>query len=200
MARLLAAAALLAALGTGAAAQESETWPCVQAKVPTLTPAAIWAGPPLDGATDWTADPEVADLVARLSQRRVPVEEAEAEIEAFADGLSGPDARERLLLLFAGLFETMNAERSEVIEGIERYASKQIAMAESIREEASALDARRATEDPTVILAAEDELYWRTRVFDERRASLTYVCDVPRLIEQRLFALGRVVAAGIEEG
>ena len=46
---------------------------------------------------------------------------------------------------------------------------------------------------------AEEALAWHIRVFDERRASLTYVCDVPRLIEQRLFALGRAVSAALDE-
>ena len=183
---LILGAALLAA---GAApAQEAETWPCVQAKVPTLTPAAIWAGPPLENATDWAADPEVAALVGRLSQRRVPVEEAEAEVEAFADSLDGAQARDRLLRLFAGLFETMNAERSEVIDGIERYARKQIAMAESIREENSALGpaARGAGRRPR-------RRSWRRRTSSTgARASSTSggprsptSCEVPRLIEQR---------------
>ena len=31
------------------------------------------------------------------------------------------------------------------------------------------------------------------RVFDERQRSLRYVCDVPVLIEQRLFMLTRII-------
>ena len=200
MARPALAAAL--ALVAGAAAAEDADWPCVQAKVPTLTPAAVWTGPPMEeGAADWAADAEVAALVARLSQRRVPIEEAEAEIDTFADAL-GDDPADRLALLFAGLFETMDAERSDVIEGIERYARRQVAMAEAIREEASALDRRRAAPDadPARIAEAEEALAWRIRVFDERRGSLPYACEVPRLIEQRLFALGRAIGARIEEG
>lgn len=196
-----AALALALTLAAPAHAAEDEAWPCQQVKVPTLTPAAIWAGPPFEpGAGGWRGDAEVAGLVARLSQRRVAVEEASAEIEAFAATLAPPE-RDRLRLLFAGLFDTMNAERSDVIAGVERYARRQIAMAGDIRAEASALDARRRAPDadPAAIAEAEDALTWRTRVFDERRASLTYVCDVPRLIEQRLFALGRTVATALDE-
>jgi hypothetical protein len=41
----------------------------------------------------------------------------------------------------------------------------------------------------------EQQLLWDTRIFNERRASLSYICELPRLVEQRLFALGRAIAA-----
>ena len=197
------AATLLAALtlAAPAGAAEDEAWPCVQAKVPTLTPAAIWTGPVFEpGGAEWREDAEVAGLVSRLSQRRMAIEEAEGEVEAFAAGLGPEERHDRLGLLFTGLFDTMNAERSDVMEGIERYARRQVAMAEGIRSESSALDARRAEgTDAAAVAEAEEALAWHIRVFDERRASLTYVCDVPRLIEQRLFALGRAVSAALDE-
>jgi len=37
----------------------------------------------------------------------------------------------------------------------------------------------------------EERLLWDTRVFDERLQSLSYVCESPVLLEQRLFALSR---------
>ena len=196
--RALAAAAFLLAAGTASA--QDDAWPCVQAKVATLTPAAIWTGPPFEpGAADWASDAEVAALVERLSQRRVPLEDAQREVEAFAAGL-GPEAEARLGLLFAGLFERMDAERSEVVAGIERYARRQVAAARDIRAESAALDARRREEgaDPAAVAEEEATLDWRIRVFDERRRALPYACEVPRLIEQRLFALGRTITAALE--
>ena len=184
----------------GPAQEGSGDWPCVQAKVPTLTPAAIWTGPAFEpGAADWASDAEVAALVDRLARRRLPIEEAEREVEAFAAGL-GPDAEARLALLFAGLFERMDAERSQVIAGIERYARRQVAAADAIRAESAALDARRRAEDadPPAISEEEAVLGWRIRVFDERRGALPYACEVPRLIEQRLFALGRAIGSALE--
>ena len=42
-------------------------WPCVQAKVPEISLAAVWAGPPLDDAADkWKNDAKVSALVPRL--------------------------------------------------------------------------------------------------------------------------------------
>jgi hypothetical protein len=37
------------------------------------------------------------------------------------------------------------------------------------------------------------QLVWQTRIFEERRKSTAYVCDVPVLIEKRLFDLGRAI-------
>ncbi|WP_226579685.1 hypothetical protein [Acuticoccus sediminis] len=188
-------AAVIAAAPAVAAGQGTSDWPCVQRKVPALTPAAVWTGPDIEALeTDWRDDEEVAALVRRLSQRRVPIEEAEADIAAFAAELDA-DKTERLTLLFAGLFETMNTERGQIIDGIERYAHRQREVAQKVRSMASELGALR--KDPNADAAAIDEaktaLDWQTRIYNERRASLPYVCEVPRFVEQRLFALGRAI-------
>lgn len=204
----VAAAALLATLsaaplGAQPAGGEAPDWPCVQRKVPSLTPATIWTGPAIETAgADWEADGEVAELVGRLNQRRLPVEEAEAEIAAFAESLAEDEREERLTRLFAGLFETMNAERSEIMEGIERYARRQRELAEEVRREAAELGEARAAPDadPAALAEAQATLDFRIRAYNERRASLTYACEVPRLVEQRLFALGRAISAEIAGG
>ncbi len=172
-------------------------WPCIQAKVPELSPTAIWSGPPIDEALKaWQDDPEIAGLVAELAARRMPVEEATAAIGAFSKGLDPVARTEKLTLLFAGLFETLDRERAEVMQGIGRYARKQKAMAEEIRQAMSrAQDSSAAAADPQQAGALNDQLVWQTRIFNERRAALTFVCEVPTLIEQRLFALARVIAA-----
>jgi hypothetical protein len=173
----------------------------VQRKVPSLSPAAVWTGPAFDAQTDWRADAEVVALAARLAQRRLSQAEAEAEVVDFAAGLDSQAARARLPLLFAALFETMDAERSAVMAGIERYARRQIAMADAIRASAAEVDAlRRAPDvDPEAVAAAEGELNLDIRIFDERRAATSHVCEVPRLIEQRLFTLGRAITAVLPE-
>lgn len=193
-------AALAFAVTAGAtAAQESDRidtdWPCVQRKVPILTPAAVWTGPAFDEADDWRADDEVRQLVDLLSQRRVPQDEAVATINSFAEGLPVAERPARLTLLFYGLFETMNAERSEIIEGIERYAKHQKALVQKIREE----KAKVAASPVGTTSEAEQRLQWDLRVFEERRQSLPYICEVPRLVEQRLFALGRAIASAIPD-
>src|SRR5882724_106600 len=76
-------------------------WPCVQAKVAELSPAALWAGPPLDDAAKaWANDPKIRDLVPRLAARRVPVEDAQKSIADFMTG-SAAERAEKGKLLFA---------------------------------------------------------------------------------------------------
>ena len=101
-----------------------------------------------------------------------------------------------MAMLAQGLFDHMNAERSQVISGIARYARNQLELAARLRKEASEVDAMRNQPDADVneIAARTDRLTWETRIFDERVQSLTYVCEVPTLIEQRLYALAKTVA------
>ncbi len=52
-------------------------------------------------------------------------------------------------------------------------------------------DARNA--DPAQSDDLASQLSWQTRIFEDRRKSASYVCDVPVLIEKRLFDLGRAI-------
>ncbi|MEF2072576.1 hypothetical protein [Consotaella aegiceratis] len=186
----------LAAPAAGQGVPDDPDWPCHQRKVPSLTPAAVWTGPPLDDASGWRDDKKVVDLVRELSQRRLPIEQAEAEVRTFAEGLDPAARKDGLTLLFAGLFHTMNGERGKIIAGIERYARHQKALAEQIREEAAKLDQADTNADTT---DAREKLRWDQRIFDERRSSLSYICDAPRLVEQRLFALGRAIGEAMPD-
>lgn len=197
---LLAADLLVAPVHAVAAESSDPDWPCVQRKVPSLTPAAIWTGPAIDVGLEWRSDERVADLVNRLRQRRMPVEEAKDEIEGFAAELDEGEREKRLTLLFAGLFETMNAERGEILDGIERYARRQKQFADAIRQRSAELAELRASAEPDdqSVMTAQDELDMMIRVFDERRSSLPYICEVPRMVEQRLFTLGRAITSAME--
>ncbi|RYI14311.1 MAG: hypothetical protein EON48_11985, partial [Acetobacteraceae bacterium] len=42
--------------------------------------------------------------------------------------------------------------------------------------------------------AEEEKLDWDVRIFTDRQAQLTYVCETPVILEQRAFALGRAIA------
>lgn len=201
----LALAALVLAAPAASAAGRGDPndplWPCVQRKVPELDLGAVWTGPAIDPkALDWRKDRKVADLVAYLVQRRVPLDEADKAVTGLA-AEAGPRKAETLKLLFAGLFDRLNAERKEVMAGIDRFGRKQIAFAESLKQRNAELDKLRndKTVDFAKIQAAADEVLWETRVFDERQKSLTYVCEVPVIIEQRLFHLGKTIAGALKQ-
>ena len=87
----IAIAALLAVTVTGgfchAADPRYPDWPCVQAKVPEISLAAVWAGPPLDDVSGkWKDDDKVSALVAKLAARRTPLEEAQKAITEYLNG------------------------------------------------------------------------------------------------------------------
>jgi hypothetical protein len=175
-------------------------WPCAQAKVPEISLAAVWAGPPLGDASDkWKEDAKISALVARLAARRTPFEEAEKTIAGFLAGAPAEKA-EKGKLLFAGLFDTLNAQRSQVMSGLERVTRKQRDAAEKIRDDTLALQALQdaPSKDQTKIDELGNQLVWETRIFEDRRRVVKFVCEVPTLIDQRLFALGRVIQQEME--
>ncbi|HEY6630431.1 MAG TPA: hypothetical protein VIZ90_03170 [Rhizobiaceae bacterium] len=193
---IVLAVALAAAGSALAASNQDPDWPCIQRKVPELSFGQIWTGPELPAsARDWSKDDRISEFVEELAARRLPIADAQKQIQEFAAGLPAERAEDQLAMLVQGLFEHMDHERSEVISGIGRYARNQLALAARLRKEASEVDALRGKPDANVneIAARTDRLTWETRIFEERVQSLTYVCEVPTLIEQRLYALAKTV-------
>jgi hypothetical protein len=200
--RIIVTAALaLAASGQACSAADPRypDWPCTQAKVPDISLAAVWAGPPLDDVQDkWKSDARVSSLVARLSARKVPLEEAEKAAKEFL--ASSSDKTMSAKLLFAGLFDTLNAQRTSVMNGLERVSRKQREAAEKVRADTLELQALQGAtpRDETKVDALSNQLVWETRIFEDRRKVVRFVCEVPTIIDQRLFALGRVIQQEME--
>jgi len=175
-------------------------WPCVQAKVPDLSIAAMWDGPSIEPAQKaGQDDPAIRNLIARLAARRIPIEDAQKSIEDFLAG-AGTAKADKGVLLFAGLFETLNRERTEVMNGLERMQRRQRELADRIKADVAAQ--RELQDEPRPDQAKLDELgtriEWNTRIFDDRRKSVRYACEVPVIIERRLFALGRTIRQQME--
>ncbi len=183
------------------AAEPQKDWPCVQVKVPDLSPAMVWQGPALEGeAADWRKSPGIEAVARKLTVRRFTDQEVSGFIDAFAKGLK-PDEREReLTRLFAAAFEIVAAERKEVISGIERFTRRQRELADTVRATRSELlTAMKAKEKSSIDMNAraeiEGRLNWETRIFEDREKSVKYACEVPTLMEQRLFLIGREIVA-----
>jgi len=175
-------------------------WPCSQAKVPDVSLAAVWAGPPLDDvASKWKDDAKVSALVPRLAARRTPLDEAQKAITEFLEG-SAAQKTEMGKLLFAGLFDTLNAQRASVMSGLERVTRKQREAADKIRSDTLALQALQGASPPDQPKLDElgNQLVWETRIFEDRSRVIKFVCEVPTAIDQRLFALGRVIQQEME--
>jgi hypothetical protein len=191
---------LLAQTAARAADPRYPDWPCAQAKVPELSPAAVWEGPALTSVgEDWKNDPKIKDLVAKLAARRVPLEEAQKMAADFVSSGDGDKTRKGTLL-FAGLFETLNQQRTEVMDGLERLTRRERELAEKIRSDRATLASLQDQPQPDQhkVEQLTNELDWTTRIFEDRRKATRYVCDVPTTIERRLFALGRAIQQAME--
>lgn len=195
--RIATAALLVSAASSGCLAADPRypDWPCVQAKVPEISLAAVWAGPPLDDTKEkWKDDAKVSALVSKLGARKTPLEEAKQAVTEFLTGSAAEKAANGKLL-FAGLFETLNAQRTSVMNGLERVTRKQRDAAEQIRSHTLSLHALQGAYPPDQAKIDElgNQVIWETRIFEDRRRVIGFVCEVPTAIDQRLFALGRVI-------
>jgi hypothetical protein len=171
-------------------------WPCQQIKTPTFSLASVWAGPQLDlDSQSWRDETDVADLKARMTQRRVPIADVQAAI-AELKAKAGPDANAKILRAFAAAFTDLSQQRSEIIEGLDRIGRRQKALADHIRAENETVDGssdvdRNGQAPPGA--SNEDRLLWDLRIFNDRHQTITYVCEAPTLIEQRIGEIARAV-------
>ncbi|WP_408056538.1 hypothetical protein [Tardiphaga alba] len=196
---MIAAVIMLAHGVAQAADPRYPDWPCIQAKVPEISLPAVWAGPPIDDvANAWKEDAEVVALVEQLASRRVPIEQAR---KAAADFLARSNDKVKFgKLVFAGLFDSLNAQRSAVLNGLERVMRKQRDAVEKIRTDTAALQAIQgaASPDQARIDELNNQVLWEARIFDDRRRVVAFVCEVPTIIDQRLFALSRTIQQEME--
>lgn len=193
MIRPLLLCSLLAAAPAWGAGSTDPDWPCIQRRQPALSVGQVWAGPPPDEAAQALAkSPEIESLAQIIALRRTPLDEAQALIADFA-ATHDPAA---LPALFLAAFDHIQLRRDRVMAAITRYAHKQEALDDEIVALRHGFDALNAADPPdfNAIDAAEAKLDWAVRIFQDRQQSLTYVCEVPVILEQRAFALGRAIA------
>jgi len=193
---MLLALWILVAGGPALAAEAEQDWPCLQRLVPQVSAGMVWAGPSLDGLPDWRSDPEISKLAGELSSRGLQMNEADAQIETFAKN-QGADKDRRLTMLFAAVLTKINVERSSAIDGIKRYARRQQALAariESALAEIDSLPQEGGTpEQDARRLELTERNTWDNRIYEEREHSLSYLCETPILLEQRIFAIARTI-------
>lgn len=179
-----------------APAPPDPNWPCQQIKIEHMSLATMWSGPPVEPyANDWQRYSVAAQLAQRLAQRRVPVDQANAEIASFAKA-AGDRQKTELLALMGGLYSLLDQERFAVIEGLDRFGDRQQRYAAEIRKEITDLhEAQDAPQpDQQTIKKLSDQIALDTQVFSDRRSMISYACFVPDEIEHRLFALAGTVS------
>lgn len=175
-------------------------WPCQQVKVGELSVASYWNGPEIDPATaDWQDDKAVAALVGTITQRRLPMDEATRRIADFVKAAADKDKNHELRLVFAGVFDLLSRERETVMEGLDRFGRRQKALAANLRQEFADLRAAQAATPPDAAKISDltQRLQWDQQFFETRRQSLSFACDVPTTIEQRLYGLAQAIQANL---
>jgi hypothetical protein len=191
---------LLAPCGARARDPSTPEWPCVQRKVEKLTSSQVWDGPPVEDVKDWGKTPEIRALVTKLADRRVPLDQAEAALKAFAEGQSATTRDEQLTLVFAGVFETLHNQRKTVIRGLERYLKAQQTRSEELERQGEAiadLETKAPTDEKAAaeLQAARERFDWAQRIFHERQTNIPIACEVPVKIDERIFAIARSIRA-----
>lgn len=191
-------ALLLLGAGTALAAvpEHDPDWPCQQIRVAELSVGAVWNGPDLTSALqNWSQDATVASLAQQVAERRMSLDEAKAAVRDFAQSAGG-ERQQKLLALAAGLFQTMNAERAQVVAGLDRFGRRQKQLAADIRADLEKLRAQQSTTEPNAASQAgplSGGLEWKTQLFEQRRQEIAAACNVPNRIEQRLYALEQTI-------
>jgi hypothetical protein len=199
----------LAPMATPVALADTENpdWPCVWRKFVTLDAATIWDGPAIEEAGNWRNDNDIRQLSQYLILRRIPLEEIEAEIKKFAEGLPEDSRDQKLTQLFAGVLDRTNEERRIVVGGIERFHKRQLARAEAIEKKGITLPALGdALQDEPIVatevdqLSPEEEAFnWEVRVFMERQRNIPLACEIPQLMDERAGAIARAIRAEMKE-
>lgn len=181
-----------------AAATPDPDWPCVQRRQPHLSIGQVWSGPPPDAPSIARAKTAEVQSVARvIALRRTSMDEATALITDFA-AMRDPEA---LTALFVATFDHIQRQRDRVMGGITRYAHSQEALETRIEQRRHDFAALSAADPPDfdAIDKAEQDIDWSTRIFLDRQQSLTYVCETPVILEQRIFGLARVITSHLSK-
>lgn len=138
----------------------------------------------------------MAGVVTTVTSRQVPIEEAVDRAKAFSAGLE-PGEDERLTLLFAGIFQRISESRTDAITAIKRYMRSQRGMVDALSAEVAQLEELQqdpaANADRIADLTRSIEI--NRRIFADRRRALRPLCEQPVLLEERLGALARTIAA-----
>jgi hypothetical protein len=95
----------------------------------------------------------------------------------------------------SAVFNLLDAERSSVVDGLDRFGARQKELAATLRQDTEKLRAMQSAgnADAGEIEQMEQRVTWEGRVFQDRRQALSYACDVPAKIEQRLFTIARTI-------
>ena len=107
-------------------------WPCDQVYNPKLNLTAIWQGPPIEQELkDWWKDDDVIEYVNKLSDPVLEEKVGEELIDEFAKKftyfglLKKSEQKQKLVFLFAGLYQKAKDRRNRQYSGIIKFVERQ---------------------------------------------------------------------------
>lgn len=175
----------------------SDWWPCIQRYVPELSAGVFWTGELLSENV-WRNRPDVIELADAVTARDLSLEHAVARVEEFLNKQTG-DKAEVASMLVGAMTVAANVRRDQVLEGIKRFSKRQQMMLERMQEQTGKIESiERDDSSTTVLEELRARQKWDIRVFEEREKLSAVLCEQPVLLEQRLFSLGRSIAAYLE--
>ena len=171
-------------------------WPCDQVYNPKLNLTAIWQGPPIEQELkDWWKDDDVIEYVNKLADPVLEESEGVKLIEEFAKKYSyfglikKSQQKQKLIFLFAGLYQKAKDRRNRQYIGIIKFVDRQESIRKAIGSSSKLIrkyrKAKLDEKDPKFVEASA-QLKWNTRVFDQRTRLTEYICEEPVFNTQRL--------------
>jgi len=184
-------------------------WPCDQVYNPKLNMSAIWGGPDIkDYIKDWWKDDEVIEVATKLSDPILTEKDGTKIIESFAKKytyfgiIAKKEQEEKLVNLFAGLFQKASDKRRRQYTGIVKFVERQDVIRKTIGKSSKKLrELRKAGvgQDDKEFLMYSEQMKWNTRVFDQRTRLTEYVCEEPVYGEQRIGYQARKILSYIKD-
>lgn len=187
-------AVLMACAGPLAAADFSDpSWPCIQRKVDRLSIGLMWPAPVAEAELPPGLAHAVDELAQTLALRRVDLDTARAEANAFAQD-TGADT-DLMGQVFADVFAALSTRRGRIIAGIGEFSLSQIELSRRIDTARTEMDDALAADAPDFdrVDVLEEQIDWDQRIFTDRQKTIRYLCETPTLLEKRLYAIARIL-------
>jgi hypothetical protein len=183
-------------------------WPCDQVYNPQLNLTTIWQGPPIESSLkDWWKHDDVIEYVNTLSDPTLSEEVGKQLIKEFAKKytyagfIRKAEQKEKLIFLFAGLYQKAKDRRSRQYKGIIKFVERQEDLRKAIGSSSKLIRKYRKEkldQKSKKYQAAASQLEWNTRVFDQRTRLTEYVCEEPVFNTQRLGYQSREILSFIK--
>ena len=178
-------------------------WPCDQVYNPKLNLTSIWQGPEIgESLKTWWKHDDVIEYVNILADPTLDEKIGISIIQEFAKKytyfglLKKPEQKEKLVFLFAGLYQKANDRRKRQYTGIIKFVERQESLRKAIGESSKLLRKYRKDKmdkKDKRYMNASSSLEWNTRVFDQRTRLTEYVCEEPVFNTQRLGYQARTI-------